>query len=279
MSPTRLTLIVGAATTLFLQSGCLSSNSQVNSLKTKNVSLADRVRAQQARIENLEVHSRSTENQLIRTEEDLALLEAQSGLDRKQLANLHHQRDRVQDQFRGMADSRRPVSVQTRGRLAKISRRYGSLFFASASGVSKFDTDILFDDGDDALKPGAEEVLRGLVQELNSPEGQELKIVIVGHTDDRLIAKKPVREKYADNFRLSTARAHTVGDTLRNLGLAHERMIIVGAGPHQPVALSTSEEDRLKNRRVELFVLGPDVPVIGWTESIPSLYRNVADKP
>ena len=159
-----------------------------------------------------------------------------------------------------------------RGQLAKISKRYGSLFFDPTIGVSKFDTDILFDEGDDTLKPGAEDVLRKLVQELNSPEGQELKVVVVGHTDDRLIAKKPVREKYSDNFRLSTARAHAVGDALRTLGLAHERMIITGAGPHQPVAPNTAEEDRRKNRRVELFVLGPDVPVIGWTETTPSLY-------
>ena len=136
-----------------------------------------------------------------------------------------------------MLNTRRPVSPATRGHLAKISKRYGSLFFDPATGVSKFDSDVVFDDGDDSLKPGAEDVLRKLVAELKSSEGQELKVVIVGHTDDRLIAKKPVREKYADNFRLSTARAHTVADTLRNLGLAHQRMVIVGAGPHQPVAL------------------------------------------
>ena len=272
MSATRFTLMVGAAVAILTQSGCLSPGSQISALKTKNAALADQVRAQQARIENIEVHGRNTEDQLIRTEEDLALLEEQSGLDRKQLANLYHQRDRVNDQFQGMLDVRRPVSLQTRGQLAKISQRYGSLFFDPATGVSKFDNDVLFDDGDDMLKPGAEDVLRKLAAELKSPEGQDLKVVIVGHTDDRLIAKKPVREKYADNFRLSTARAHTIGDTLRNLGLAHERMIIIGAGPHQPVAVSTSEEDRRKNRRVEIFVLGPDVPVIGWTESIPSLY-------
>ena len=272
MSATRFTLMVGAWVALLTQSGCLSTGSQISALKTKNAALADRVRAQQSRIENIEVHGRNTEDQLIRTEEDLALLEEQSGLDRKQLANLYNQRDQVHGQFQNMLNVRRPVSPQTKGQLAKISQRYGSLFFDPATGVSKFDTDVLFDDGDDSLKPGAEDVLRELAAELKSPEGQDLKVVIVGHTDDRLIAKKPVREKYADNFRLSTARAHTIGDTLRNLGLAHERMIIVGAGPHQPVAPSTSEEDRRKNRRVEIFVLGPDVPVIGWTESIPSLY-------
>jgi flagellar motor protein MotB len=49
-------------------------------------------------------------------------------------------------------------------------------------------------------------------------------------------------------------------------------MIVIGAGPHQPIAPNTSEENRRKNRRVELFVTAPEVPVIGWTETVPSLY-------
>ncbi len=76
---------------------------------------------------------------------------------------------------------------------------------------------------------------------------------------------------------IGIAASHTVADTLRNLGLAQERMLIMGVGPDQPVAPSASEEDRRKNRRVEIFVMGPDVPVIGWTDSTPSLYGNVAE--
>ena len=31
-------------------------------------------------------------------------------------------------------------------------------------------------------------------------------------------------------------------------------------------------ELRAANRRVELFVMAPDVPLIGWTETTPTLY-------
>ena len=122
----------------------------------------------------------------------------------------------------------------------------------------------------DFPKPGI--VFKDITPVLQSPEGRDLRVVVVGHTDDKLIAKKPAREKYSDNFRLSTSRAHAVADSLRELGLPHERVIVIGVGPHQPIAPNTSEENRRKNRRVELFVTAPNVPVIGWTETIPSLY-------
>jgi chemotaxis protein MotB len=138
--------------------------------------------------------------------------------------------------------------------------------------VSKFDTDILFDDGEAELKPGAEEVLRQLVRILKSPECRDLKILIVGHTDDRLVAGKPVREKYPNNFYLSAHRALTVCDELRRFGLESERLGVAGFGPHQPIVPNQLQEDRKKNRRVELFVMAPDTPVIGWTETTATLY-------
>ncbi len=259
-------------TLLAILSGCLVPASQLTAIEGQNTALTDRNRALEARIENLDVHTRNTEDLLIRTEEDLALLEKRSGLDRKQVANYRYERDKIHEQFQGLFNGPSGLTPEARGQLAEISKRYPNLNFDPVTGACKLDTDILFDQGEDTLKPGAEGVLSELVRVLQSPDGRDLRVVVVGHTDDRLIAKKPAREKYSDNFRLSTARAHTVGDRLRKLGLAHERMIVIGAGPHQPIAPNTSEEDRRKNRRVELFVMAPNVPVIGWTETIPSLY-------
>ena len=59
---------------------------------------------------------------------------------------------------------------------------------------------------------------------------------------------------------------------LQQLGLANQRIGTMGYGPHQPVAPNKSPDDRRKNRRVEIFVMADEVPVIGWTESTPSLY-------
>ena len=81
-----------------------------------------------------------------------------------------------------------------------------------------------------------------------------------------------MRERFASNFHLSTARALAVADQLRRQGLSERRIGVAGFGPHQPVAPTPQPGHRQKNRRVEIFVMAPDVPVVGWTDSGSSVY-------
>jgi chemotaxis protein MotB len=269
-------LILG---TLAACCGCLAvPKARFDAVQAQNAALVERNQDQTAQIENLKIHSRNIEDQLMRTEEELALLEEQLGMDRKQLANYRAERDQLHQHFLGMIHAGSPVSPEVRGRLAQISRRHPQLRFDPQTGVTKLDTDILFDDGMAELKPGAEDVLRQLARVLKSPDARDLKILVVGHTDDRLVAAKPVREKYPNNFHLSAHRALCVSDKLRELGLDAERMGIGGFGPNQPIAPNSTGEDRQKNRRVELFVMAPEVPVIGRTETTPSLYSQARAK-
>lgn len=250
--------------------GC--SQTQLNALQSQNRVLADQNRAQLAELENLKTHSRDTEDQLRAAEQRVAALEDQVGLGRQQLANFQHERHRLHDQVKGLVDARGPVTPEMSRRLTDLSARYPGLRFDPQTGVGKFDTDILFDNGKAELKPGAERVLAELVTLLKSPEATDLKVFVVGHTDDRPIAKKPARELYASNFDLSTARAQAVGDRLRRLGLDDARMGVAGFGSHEPVASNLSPTDRQKNRRVEIFVMAPETPVVGWTDTMPRLY-------
>ena len=258
---------------LAVSCGCaFVPKSQLTALESQNRALVEKNHAQDARIQNLDTHSRNVEDQLMRAEEDLAILDEQLGLDRKQLVNYEAERDQLHTQVMGLIRGCSVPAPEVRGRLAEISQQYPSLRFDPCTGVSKLDTDVLFDMGRAELKPGADEVLRDLARLLDSPEGRDLKVLVVGHTDDRLIAGQPVREKYPNNFHLSAQRALAVSDALGRLGLEPERMGVAGFGPHQPVAPSLTGEDRAKNRRVELFVMAPEVPVVGWTESTPTLY-------
>ncbi len=90
--------------------------------------------------------------------------------------------------------------------------------------------------------------------------------MVVGHTDSQRIVGVSMRDKYPNNFHLSTARALAVADVLRGQGLSDQRIGIAGFGAHQPVADNQSPVDRQKNRRVEIFVMPRDVPVVGWGE-------------
>ncbi len=253
--------------------GCtVLSVGDYQALKSQNQALAERNRAQAAQLENLQVHTRNTEDQLIRAEQDLALADEQRGLDRQQLANYQAERDRLHEQFQSLMDHRSKVPPSVGGRLAEISAKYPSLRFDPKTGISKLDTDILFNVGTADLKPGAEQVLGELAGVLKSNEARDLKIMVVGHTDDQPVGRKPARDKFHDNFQLSTDRALAVSSMLNKFGVADSRMGVAGFGSSQPVAPNVTAKDRQKNRRVELFVLAPEVPVVGWTDSIPSVY-------
>ena len=260
-----------AALTVF--SGCaLVPATQLTASRLQNQALAEQCRAQLAEIENLKVHSRTSDDRLIRSEEELALLEEQVGLDRRQMVNYQRERAELHDQFKGLANGRGHVPPEVSSRLAEISRKYPGLQFDPVTGISKLDTDVLFDSGQADLKPGAEQMLGELVQVMKSPQAADLKIMVAGHTDDQRIAKKPAREKFPNNFHLSAARALAVADQMHGQGLAEQRIGVAGFGPHQPIAPNASPADRQKNRRVEIFVMNSHVPVVGWTETMPSVY-------
>lgn len=252
--------------------GCVAPKGQLEALRVENRVLADQNRAQLVEIANLKNHSRTTEDRLRRAEEDLALFEERIGLGDRQLANYRQQSELLQEQFMDMVNGRGQMPPGLGAKLAEIARENSSLRFDPQTGVAKLDTDILFDSGKAELKPGAEKLLAQLARVLNAPEADDLRLMVVGHTDDQPIAKMSGGETFATNFQLSTARALAVAKTLRAEGVKSERMGVAGFGAHQPIAPGTTPAERHKNRRVELFVLAPDVPVVGWTETMPSVY-------
>jgi len=248
--------------------GCMVvPKSDLDASRADNQVLVEQNRAQLAEIQNLKVHSRSLEDRVIHSEEQLAALQDRTGLESNQ-----RERNGLYEQFKSMAYGRGRLPPELSQQLTDLSKKYPSLQFDAETGISKLDTDILFDSGDAALKPGAERLLDELVRVLKSPAAGELKIMIAGHTDSQLIADKGVREKYPNNFHLSTARALAVADRMKRAGMPEQRLAVAGFGPYQPIAPNTTAQSRQKNRRVEIFVMAPDVPVVGWSESTPSVY-------
>jgi chemotaxis protein MotB len=80
------------------------------------------------------------------------------------------------------------------------------------------------------------------------------RILIEGHTDSRPIAMT-YREKFASNWELSSARAHSVLHYLRYQHKADpSRMAAVGYGASVPVADNSTLEGRAQNRRVVITV-------------------------
>ena len=253
--------------------GCqFAPKGQLTACQTQNRSLAEQTKAQLAEIENLKAHNRTVENQLIQAEEELADLDQRTGVDRKQLANFEHERAELRGQVQGLARNAGRVPADFSGRLEELSRRYPWLEFDPESGMSKFDGDVLFNSGDAELKPDAQRMLSEFAALFTAPEARQLRIMVVGHTDNRQVAKRPTRERYPDNWHLSTARALAVADYLLKEGVREDQMGVAGYGRHQPISRNSNATDRERNRRVEIFVMGPETPVVGWTESVTGVY-------
>ncbi len=273
----RLLLCLASAVAL---PGCLFvPKTELNAAQATNRALSEQSRAQLAEIDNLKTHSRSLEDRVIHAEEQAALLQQRASLDEKQLAGYQSERDGLYEQFQGLAAGRGRLPPALCRQLVDLSRRYPNLQFDPDTGISKLDTDILFDSGEAVLKPGAGQLLDELVQVLKSPAAGDLKIMVAGHTDSQQVAGKPVRDKYPNNFHLSTARALAVADRMKRAGLPDQRLGVAGFGASQPIASNATAQDRQKNRRVEIFVMAPDVPVVGWSDSTPSVYTAGSARP
>jgi chemotaxis protein MotB len=228
--------------------GCQASQSQVATLESQNRALTEQSRAQLAEIENLKIHARGVEDRLIRAEEDLARVEG-----------------------RHLAGNGMPGALN--GRLVDLAERYPSLQYDATTGISKLDTDVMFDSGDAELKPGADQILNEIADIFSSPEARQFKLMVVGHADAQGIKGRELRDRYPTNWHLSAGRALNVADWLRKAGIPESRMGVAGFGRYQPVTSNDTAEARRRNRRVEIYVLGPETPVVGWADTGGSMYR------
>jgi chemotaxis protein MotB len=269
----KASFVLLIALAAFVLPGCLFvPKTELNASMAQNRALTEQSQAQLAEIDNLKAHSRTLEDRVIRSEKQLALLQERSGLDRQQLASYERERDELYHQFKDLSYGGGRLPPELSRQLADLSRRFPSLQFDPETGISKLDTDILFDSGEAQLKPGAGQLLEELARVLKSPAAGDLKLMVAGHTDNQRIAGHDTREKYPNNFHLSTARALAVADRMKRAGMPERRLGIAGFGPYQPIASNETAQDRQKNRRVEIFVMPSDVPVVGWSDSTPSVY-------
>jgi chemotaxis protein MotB len=129
---------------------------------------------------------------------------------------------------------------------------------------------VMFDSGEAILKPAGESVMRKIAAIL--AEHPKLKIHVIGHTDN-----VPIRNRFASNWELSTARALAAVHFLtEKAGVDPHRVGAVGYGEYRPIADNATAEGRAKNRRIAITILpdelaGADaVPAGKPNASIPS---------
>jgi len=115
--------------------------------------------------------------------------------------------------------------------------------------VLNFDDGILFDKGRADLKESAIQILEMVSNEILNHPGVETKIE--GHTDADPISTA----QFKDNMALSQARAAEVWRYFINIkNMDPATMSAEGFGEYRPVAPNDIEENKTKNRRVEIKI-------------------------
>ena len=101
-----------------------------------------------------------------------------------------------------------------------------------------------FDTGSSNIKPAFNSTMDKLA-DIVTRYGKT-SLTVVGHTDNKGTTN--------NNQKLSEARAHAVGQYLRDKGVKEIRVVEIGKGEVEPRATNDTEEGRRMNRRVEILV-------------------------
>lgn len=102
--------------------------------------------------------------------------------------------------------------------------------------------------------PGKAELLESSQQYLDALipvlKRFDFMIHVEGHTDDRPIETI----EFKSNWELSAARAANFVRYLEDKGANPERLAVIGYGPYRPIAPNDSDDNRAKNRRIEILL-------------------------
>ena len=113
---------------------------------------------------------------------------------------------------------------------------------------------ILFSPGKIVLRKQAKRMLDGVVSTIEG-EYADKHIFVFGHTDNSPIKKSG----WKDNWELSTQRSLEVVRYMADRGVARLRLVAGGCGENRPRVQNSSEANRGKNRRVEIFAIDADL--------------------
>ena len=264
-TPGLIVLIPAAS---ILLSGCLVPASHVATYRQQYQEVCEKNKALETKLLELDAHGRRLEGQLSMTEGELTTADRLGRTDRGRLENFMNERDNI---YRRFGDGSLPQSVGRQ--LAELAQRHPGLHYDPATGAAKLDADVLFASAESELQPQARQLLSEFAAILKSEQAQDLRLMIVGHTDDRKIEGDSARNIYANNWHLGASRALAVSDYLRVRGVKESRLGVATYGKFQPIVANSSAPNRQKNRRVEMFLIAPEVPIVGWTETFTSVYR------
>ncbi|TMQ22267.1 MAG: OmpA family protein [Deltaproteobacteria bacterium] len=118
---------------------------------------------------------------------------------------------------------------------------------------------LIYADGETVVRDSALPSIRKIAKTMQAHP--TIRVVLVGHTDDREAKQLAADGQPADldslSADLSRARAEAVKNALAAAGIAPPRIVVEGHGFDEPVADNARPRGRLANRRVEIKLYVP----------------------
>ena len=256
MNRSKCLVGVLACAIILLVIGCECPQS-LNDLKAQN-------RIQQQRIEELEGDLSLCNGDLQQKTQALEGLSGQTGADLQAKnamiaaleADIEKKKALIAKMQTQLMQAGAPLPPEMNIMLQEFAKSSDMIDFDESTGMLKFKSDLLFNLGSDQLRADAVEAIKTLAGIMNSAEGKQFDIVIVGHTDDVPIKKPSTLKAHPSNWHLSVHRAISVEQVLNKDGIAPERMAVKGYGEYRPVAPNKPKKGGNEaNRRVEIFVI------------------------
>ncbi|MFW5823598.1 MAG: flagellar motor protein MotB [Marinobacter sp.] len=129
--------------------------------------------------------------------------------------------------------------------------------------VIRFSEQATFNSGEAEIKPDMLPIIDRVVDVVSQCMGD---VIVAGYTDDVPITSS----RFRSNWDLSAARAVSViHELVLNRQIPAERVIAAGRAETQPLAPNTTEENRARNRRVEISIREPECDDAVPTRELP----------
>lgn len=134
----------------------------------------------------------------------------------------------------------------------------GLLEYLPDKGVVRWKSDLLFPLGSDTLGEEVAGALREFAEIVASAKAAGFDVIVVGHTCNTPIKKAATLAEHKTNWHLSAHRSISVMNALASYGVPETKMGVMGYGEFRPIAPNTTQDNKAKNRRVEIFLWKAD---------------------
>ena len=223
-----------------------ATNGELGAERGKNKQLTEENQTLQQKIASLEADIVRLSGEIKVLEEQNSDLAKKAGATAEELKALRAEKAKRNAELQVYKDLFGKLKALVDAGTIQVEFRKGRL-------VVKLASSILFDSGKTELKPEGQTALANLAAALKSLNDREF--LVAGHTDN-----VPIKTaKFKNNWDLSTARAVEVVQYLISQGMTSKNIGAAGYGEFDPITDNKTEEDKAKNRRIEVILM----PLLG----------------